>query len=291
MKKWYSIFIIEILIIFAILDFKSTIFISFFWIIAHECVHIFVAKKFECKFYNIRLNLSGTHAELGDIDELSEKKKLILYLSGPAFNIFMVVVLLFIQQYIDSNFIKSSIDINLSLGIFNLLPAYPLDGSRVYEILLSKKFLYKEAKKITGIFSFIISIIFFILFIIMIFLHKINISLFLAAILMTYATIVEKEKTMYIIMGDMIKKSRKLEKYDYIENKSISVHYKKGLVNILTLVDKNKFNTFYVIDDDMKLLRIIHEDELLSALKKHGNITLEEYVKKSSENLYGNNKM
>ncbi|WP_252232447.1 site-2 protease family protein [Clostridium sp. ZBS15] len=291
MKKWYSIFIIEILIIFAILDFKSTLFISFFWIIAHECIHILVAKKFGCKFYNIKLNLSGTYAELSDVDELSEKKKLILYLSGPAFNIFMVVFLFFIQEYVDSNFIKRSIDINLSLGIFNLLPAYPLDGSRIYEILLSKKFLYKESKKITGIFSFIVSSIFFILFIIMIFLHKINISLFLAAILMTYATIREKEKTMYIIMSDMIKKSRKLEKYDYIENKSISVYYKKGLVNVLTLVDKNKFNTFYVIDDDMQLLKIIHEDELLRALKEYGNITLEEYVKKNIKNLYENNKM
>ena len=291
MKKWCSIFIIEVLIIFAILDFKSTLVISFLWIIAHEIIHVIVAKKFGCRFYNIKLNLFGTYAELDDIDELSDKKRLILYLSGPVFNIFMVIFLIFMEQYMDCNFIKSSIDINLSLGVFNLLPAYPLDGSRIYEILLSKKFLYKEAKKITGIFSFIISAMFFILFVIMMFLHKINISLFLAAILMTYATVLEKEKTMYIIMGDMIKKIRKLEKYDYIENKSISVYYKKGLVNVLTLVDKNKFNTFYVIDDDMKLLKIIHEDELLSALKKYGNITLEEYVKKNIKNSYENNKM
>lgn len=289
MKKWSSIFIIEILIIFAILDFKSTLVITFFWIIIHEFVHISVAKKFGCRFYNIKLNLFGTYAELDDIDELSDKKRLVLYLAGPMFNIFMVIFLVFIEQYIDCNFVRSSIDINLSLGIFNLLPAYPLDGSRIYEILLSKKFLYKEAKKITEIFSFIISAMFFILFILMMFLHKINISLFLAAILMTYTTVLEKEKTMYIIMGDMIKKIRKLEKYDYIENKSISVYYKKGLVNILTLLDKNKFNTFYVIDDDMQLLKIIHEDELIRALKEYGNITLEEYVKKTNNKLTQNN--
>jgi len=84
---------------------------------------------------------------------------------------------------------------------------------------------------------------------------------------------------MYIIMGDMIRKVRKLKKYKYIENKSISVYYKKGLVNVLTLVDKNKFNSFYALNDDMELLGIIHEDELLKALKYYGNITLEEYMK------------
>ena len=113
----------------------------------------------------------------------------------------------------------------------------------------------------------------------MLLLHRVNISLFLATILMTYTTFIEKERTMYIIMGDMVRKVRKLKKHDYIENKSISVYYKKGLVNLLTLVDKNKFNTFYVIDDDMILLGIIHEDELIQALKDYGNITLEEYMK------------
>ena len=80
-------------------------------------------------------------------------------------------------------------------------------------------------------------------------------------------------------MGDMMRKVRKLKKHKYIENKSISVHYKKGLVNILTLVDKNKFNSFYVLNDDMELIFIIHEDELIKALKYYGNITLEEYMK------------
>ncbi|NOW11867.1 CBS domain-containing protein [Clostridium saccharobutylicum] len=46
----------------------------------------------------------------------------------------------------------------------------------------------------------------------------------------------------------------------------------------MTLVDKNKFNSFYVLDDDMQLMGIIHEDELIKALKEYGNITLEEYI-------------
>jgi stage IV sporulation protein FB len=85
-------------------------------------------------------------------------------------------------------------------------------------------------------------------------------------------------------MGDMIKKIRKLKKHNYIENKSISVYYKKGLVNVLSLVDKNKFNSFYILNDDMELISIIHEDELIKALKDYGNITLEEYVQLKKKN-------
>ena len=79
-------------------------------------------------------------------------------------------------------------------------------------------------------------------------------------------------------MGDMITKVRKLKKHNYIENKTISVYYKKGLVNVLTLVDKNKFNSFYILNEDMELLGIINEDELIRALKYYGNISLEKYM-------------
>jgi stage IV sporulation protein FB len=278
MKKWYMVLIVELSILMWLGNFKSDVIISFLWVILHELAHIIVASKFGCKFNNFNINILGVKAELSDIDELTERKKLILYLVGPLFNIFMAVTTCFFYDYFRWEFIKSSININLCLGIFNLIPAYPLDGSRVCEILLSKKFLYRKSKKITEIFSFIISGALLLVFTIMLLLHKVNISLFLAVILITYTTILEREKTMYIIMGDMIRNVRKLKKHEYIENKAISVYYKKGLVNVLTLVDKNKFNSFYVLNDDMELLGIIHEDELLNALKHYGNITLEEYM-------------
>lgn len=279
MKKWYIVLIVELSILMWLGSFRSDVIISFLWVILHEFAHIIVASKFGCKFNNVNISILGAKAELNDIDELTERKKIILYLAGPFFNIFMAVLTCFFYDYYKWEFIKNSIVINLCLGLFNLLPAYPLDGSRVFEILLSKKFLYKKSKKITEVLSFIISGGLFLIFVNTILLHKVNISLFLSIILITYATLLEREKTMYIIMGDMIKKVRKVKKHNYIENKSISVYYKKGLVNVLTLVDKNKFNSFYALNDDMELIGIIHEDELIKALKNHGNITLEEYMK------------
>lgn len=284
MKKWYIVLVVELSILMWLGNFKSDVIISFLWVILHEFAHIIAASKFGCKFNNFNISILGAKAELSDIDELTERKKIILYLAGPFFNIFMAVLTCFFHDYYGWEFIESSIMINLCLGLFNLLPAYPLDGSRVFEILLSKKFLYKKSKKITEVLSFITSGILFLIFVNTILLHKVNISLFLSVILITYATFLEREKTMYIIMGDMIKKIRKVKKHNYIENKSISVYYKKGLINVLTLVDKNKFNSFYALNDDMELIGIIHEDELIKALKNHGNITLEEYVKMRETN-------
>ena len=279
MRKWLKVLAVEILVLIWISDFNVSILISFLWIILHEAAHILVAQRFGCKFNNMKIGVLGANAELIDIDEQSDRNRLLIYLAGPCLNLFIAVCMHGIYQYFSYDFFYNSMIINLCLGAFNLLPAYPLDGSRIFEILLSKKFLYKKSKKITEIISFTISGVLFLLFNIMLLLHKVNITLFLASILMGYTTFWEKEKTMYIIMGDMVKKVRKLKNHNYLENKSISIYYKKGLVNVLTLVDKNKFNSFYVLDEDMKLLGIIHEDELIMALKEYGNITLADYMR------------
>ena len=87
----------------------------------------------------------------------------------------------------------------------------------------------------------------------------------------------EKKSAMYILMRNIFVKRNKLLRNKYIENKSISVYYKLGLVNVMSIIDKNRFNSFYVLDDDLRLLFVMHEDELIEVLKLYGNITLEEY--------------
>ena len=47
--------------------------------------------------------------------------------------------------------------------------------------------------------------------------------------------------------------------------------------------EKNKFNVFYVLNDEMKLLYEIREDEIFEIIKEYGNITLEEYYRKLKE--------
>ena len=279
MKKFYKVLILECLILFSMIDVNVTFFISFLWIILHEFSHILVANIFKCKFNKFNLGILGANVEIVDIEELSHNKQLILYMAGPIFNFCIALIFSLLYIFLKNNFVKISIMANLCLGIFNMLPAYPLDGSKICEILLSKKFLYKKSKRITETLSFIIAGALFLTFNIVLLLHKVNITLFLAAVFIMYTTFLEKQKTMYIIMSNMIKKLRSLKKHEYIENQFISVYYKKGLVNLLSLIDKNKFNTFYILNDDMEMIGIVYEDELIKALKVYGNITIEEYIK------------
>lgn len=277
MDRKRKMLILEFIFLLVICTLNKQMLIGFIWVILHEAVHILVANNFGLRLNSFKIHITGAGTEIDDIDDLSENRKLILYVSGPLFNFVSAMVLLFLKSEYGLN-VESSIWINFGLLFFNMLPAYPLDGVRIYEILLSKKILYKKAKKLLVRASFMVAAFIMIGFLLTIYIHKVNISLLLASVLLTYTTFLENEKTIYIIMGSIVRKSRRLISYGYIENKSISVYYKRDLIKVLSLVDRNKFNSFFVLDDDMRLLGIIYEDELIKTLKESGNMTLEELL-------------
>ncbi|MDU4425881.1 MAG: peptidase M50 [Clostridium sp.] len=277
MDRKRKMLILEFIFLLVICTLNKQMLIGFIWVILHEAVHILVANNFGLRLSSFKIHITGAGTEIDDIDDLSENRKLILYVSGPLFNFVSAIVLLFLKNEYGLN-VESSIWINLGLLFFNMLPAYPLDGVRIYEILLSKKILYKKAKKLLVRASFTVAAFIMIGFFLTIYIHKVNISLLLASVLLTYTTFLENEKTIYIIMGSIVRKSRRLISDGYIENKSISVYYKRDLIKVLSLVDRNKFNSFFVLDDDMRLLGIIYEDELIKTLKENGNMTLEELL-------------
>lgn len=277
MDRKRKMLILEFIFLLVICTLNKQMLVGFIWVILHEAVHILVANNFGLRLNSFKIHITGAGTEIDDIDDLSENRKLILYVSGPLFNFVSAMVLLFLKSEYGLN-VESSIWINLGLLFFNMLPAYPLDGVRIYEILLSKKILYKKAKKLLVRASFMVAAFIMIGFLLTIYIHKVNISLLLASVLLTYTTFLENEKTIYIIMGSIVRKSRRLISDGYIENKSISVYYKRDLIKVLSLVDRNKFNSFFVLDDDMRLLGIIYEDELIKTLKESGNMTLEELL-------------
>ncbi len=278
MDRWKKSVLAEIILFFILLSLNKSIILAFISIFLHEISHIVIAKKNGCKFNNFKIHIYGTSAEFINIDELSKREKIQIYLAGPCMNLAVACIFFFVGLIINNSIVDKMININLSLLFFNILPAYPLDGSRVLEIILSEKILYKEVTDIISKISYIIALgLITISLVIFIYNKGINISLIIAAIIIYLITRSEKKSAMYILMGNIFVKRNKLLRNKYIENKSISVYYKLGLANVMAIIDKNRFNSFYVLDDDLRLLFIMHEDELIEALKLYGNITLEEY--------------
>lgn len=278
MNKSIKSLILEAILLILIMTINRGLFISVISVLIHEFTHIIVGRIYGCKLYQFNVRLTGTNAKLSDINDLKDFQKLNLYISGPSVNLLIFVLCFCVNKAFSNEYITMIGDINLGLFVFNMIPAYPLDGSRVLEIILSKWGTYRRAKKIVRIISHIFVAFLLCIFIAQLVEGKIQFGLILIGGLIIYSSYIEKKSTIYIMMENLFKKGNLIEKYDYIENRSISVSYKNNLLNLLRMVDKNKYNIFYILDEELKFLGIIREDELIESLKNYGNISLKEYL-------------
>ncbi|NMM64543.1 metalloprotease [Clostridium sp. P21] len=274
-----SKYFIPYILFLIIIGYKGKLMYAFFIVIIHESVHYLTAKHYKFTGFGVELIAFGASLKFKELDDATPREDLIISLSGPVSNLILAVIFYFINKQFNSNETYMLFAGNLAIGLFNLIPAFPLDGGRILRDILYFKHSYRKANKLMINISIVIGA--FLMFIyILLFLKGINnFNIGIIGLFIIISSFKEKERISYIIMGDIIKKKYKFINKGYIENKNICVYYKKDLLGVMGLFDKNKYNMFTVLDNDMKVVDIIYEEDIIEGLKLYGNITLEEFMK------------
>lgn len=143
---------------------SGVLFICFLFVcvILHELGHSLTARTFKCKTKSIIISPIGGVANMEQIPE-KPKQEMLVAIAGPLVNFSIAVILFFYlkfsNQFIDLQEINEleaieAINIpfqlfiaNIVLGVFNLIPAFPMDGGRILRAFLSFKMERVEATK------------------------------------------------------------------------------------------------------------------------------------------------
>lgn len=261
-----------------LIGYKGNLVLTFIMIIIHETVHFLTARKLGYTSDYVELYPFGTKLEFNSLDNASLKQNLIIAASGSVVNICLALLGVFLWLIFKHKIFLNIFMINLSLGLFNLLPVIPLDGGLILKELLSTKVRYKDSSRIvigisigTGLLLLTLNFIIFIV-------YNININIYIIAVVIIYFSYLERERVKYIIMIDIIRKRQRLHRKKYIECKCTSVHFSVELAFVMGLMDKNKYNIFLILNDEMKLIGIIYEEEIIAILKEKGNMSVMELL-------------
>lgn len=123
----------------------------FFSVILHELGHSFAAQLMGVRVNGITLMMMGGISEMERIPEkpYAEFK---ISIVGPLINFAIAAILIFLGDRVTSSnlafFCYWVGRMNLVLGIFNLLPAFPLDGGRAFRSLLAVRYGMARATSI-----------------------------------------------------------------------------------------------------------------------------------------------
>jgi len=206
-----SKYLIPYITIILIVGFKKELLIGFLIIIIHEFIHLIVARILGFSGFSVEIFPIGAMLKLKDLEEATPKEDIIISLSGPIGNFVMAFICGIINYFIYNDFIYKIIEYNIIIGIFNLIPAFPLDGGRILRDIFATRLIYKKANEIALRISIIIGYIFLLIFFASVYIGISNINLLLIAIFILTISYKEKRRIAYIIMGYIIKKKEKLK--------------------------------------------------------------------------------
>lgn len=247
--------------------FVISIFVTVF---LHELGHALAAKRYNINTKDITLLPIGGLARLERIPE-KPSEELVVAIAGPTVNIALAVITGLLISVPDaesltlqltagvnsSNFFLNFLVVNIWLALFNLIPAFPMDGGRVLRAILSMNMDRRKATNIAAKIGQVLAMGFvFIGFYSNPFLIFIGLFIFLGA--QAEASMVQAK---FVLAG-------------YTVNDVLMRHYEtisasETVKTAVSMLLNGQSKTFLVTEDEVPV-GTVSRDEIILALSKKG---------------------
>lgn len=235
----------------------------------HEMAHAFVARRLGYNIKNIRLIPFGICLNMNSCD-LVPKDEIKIALAGPIVNLILVLITLslwwvFPYTY---NYTYLFCYCNFITAIFNLVPAFPLDGGRVLLSVLKQKVTTNVAIKFCKVVNIVMIIVLLGLFILSCF-YSINLT-FLFVILCLLSGVLDNNKmSKYTLINyGVLKKMGSV-----VRTKPLVVINTTKMYKLCKFIDNFSYISVTVIDENKIPQVTLTETQFLNLLEKYGAST------------------
>lgn len=245
-------FFVLILLMIA-LSYLEQFFIAYIFMAVHEILHIALAKEYGGSVKGITFMPVGMSAEIQGLENISLSRRILVFGIPPLFNI--VFGILFRSSIVGK--------LNILIGLFNLLPVFPLDGSRLMVCIGGYFFGTLRANRYAANIGFVICCTLIFMGFLQMVLLNYNISLLLVAVYIIKESRKYEEATAYFIYKTLMTKGKRT----YICRKIIA-SYDTDLKTIVYRLGVDYYTVIEVRKGD--IIGSITEDSLRKFIEKKG---------------------
>lgn len=222
----------------------------------HEYAHYAIAKSYG---YGVKkLTLAPYGAVLSAECGLPDKAYFFTCSAGPACNLILALTTAAIWWAFPSTyaFTLDFFKANVAIGAFNLLPLFPLDGSRMLLSAVKNKL---NCLKILRIVSLVFAGLCLALFVVSAF-FKISYSLFLVAVTLIFGSLEEGKEEKYALL---FKRAYYLKDCSRpLIKKELFVYTSLKIKRLLRELNNEAIYVVNVMDNNMKTKKVLREEDL-----------------------------
>ncbi|CFX80580.1 Peptidase M50 [Syntrophomonas zehnderi OL-4] len=264
-----NILFLLLCLIYTYVGLGMEILVIFTFVLLHELAHTIMAAVLRVKVAEIELLPFGGQAKIEDFTGLDPDKEIYIALAGPIMSLSLAAVFYFLPV-LDSAKTPLLIQINLFLGIFNLLPALPLDGGRILRAYLSRLLGYKKATARSALLGKLAAVLIAGYGVFLFYEQQSGANFLLIAMLLFWAAHREGYLLNYAFMRYLVHKKSELSHKGFLASRQIVSGEDALIKSILDTTRPNFYTIVLILDEEHRPLGLRSEAELIDCLFEKG---------------------
>ena len=248
--------------------------IAFTALLLHELAHVIVILMYGRKIEGLKLYPFGGIIYGTDPLILFAEEEVAIAFAGPVWNLFCTGLgwLAMLQLPFWHQEITWWWQINLYMGLVNLLPFFPLDGGRIAATVAFKYYGYRKGINIVSYFTQIAMVI-GVVFAIFIRHNVTDIPYYTAGVVLFFAALKERKAAPYILLRYLMKKDGRLKTKKCLPAKILACREESFLSDIVAEMKEDLYYIICVISSDGSS-RFLGEKAVIDSLVEKGSKTL-----------------
>jgi stage IV sporulation protein FB len=269
LNNWF----LALIALFSVAGLISKILLVFSAVLWHELAHMLMASGLGYKVKQVEFLPFGAMARVEHLADAGAASEIMIAAAGPMAS--LVLAALCYAQLNEANSWQDVLrfygEVNLTLALFNLLPALPLDGGRILRAILSRRRDYREATAIVVTLSHLIGCLLVILAGMGYWFHDtINLTMLIAAGFLLLTARAENNLAGFRNMRILAGKKAELSSRGVMPTSHITAMESTTISEVIRLLGPEQYYVIHIVDRDFHLSGSLTETEVWERLLEQG---------------------